>query len=98
MLDEEDKQIIDMLDKKTKERVLNLIKEIDVLYEILSEMEENGKSGEYSRLKLQKYEKLESLESEVSKILKNFWNDIIRKNVREHKEVYKKFKIMSKSR
>jgi hypothetical protein len=36
LLDEEDRQIIEMLDKSVKEKVLDLDKEIDDLYDILS--------------------------------------------------------------
>ena len=101
MLDEEDKQIIDMLDKKDKEQVLDLKKEVDVLYEILSHMEairtDLGSiyiDGEDKRhiieIMFRLYDRRDSLEEKISIILKNFWENTIHKVKRKRKLIYKK--------
>ena len=100
ILDEEDKQIIDMLDKKDKEHVIKLIKEVDVLYDVLSHMEaistdfrlisiDDKDKESVTEIKFRIYERRDLLEKEISTILSNFWKNTIRKAKRERREIYK---------
>ena len=101
-LSEEDRQIIALLDKKDKEQVLDLTKEVHVLYEILSHLEsistelESISIEEQDRKYLKEimfklYNRRDLLEGEIYKILNNFWENVIRKAKRKRKLIYKKF-------
>jgi len=103
-LDEEDKQIIDMLDKKDREHVLNLNSEVGALYEVLAHLEaiktdmesisidEKDKKS-LREIKFRLYNRLDLLEDEISSILKSFWKGIIRAERKKHKLIYKKFNL-----
>jgi len=97
-LNKEDKQIIKMLDKKTKQYILNLIREINDLYEVLSDLEKSVDGRDNRRRKLQNYERLDMLEEELFNILNNYCKDHLREVKRERKSIYNKFNILSNSK
>jgi len=97
-LNKEDKQIIKMLDKKTKQYILNLIREINDLYEVLSDLEKSVDGRDNRRRNLQNYEKLDMLEEELFNILNNYCKHHLREVKRERKSIYNKFNILSNSK
>ncbi len=97
-LNKEDRQIIKMLDKKTNQYVLNLIKEINDLYEVLSDLEKSVDGRDNRRRKFQNYERLDLLEEDLFNILNNYCKDHLRDVRRERKLIYNKFNILSNSK
>ncbi len=102
LLNKEDKQIIDKLEKEDKEHVLDLIKEVDAHYEILSHLEsittelevtsiEEKDKGYLKGIKFKLYNRLDFLEKEISNILNDFWKKIMRTARRKRKLINKKF-------